>query len=183
MKIYTKTGDKGETGLFGGERVSKKSLRIEAYGTIDELNSFIGVAVTEVKNADIKVLLEKIQNDLFSIGSDLATPMTEKNLKLNIKRVPEEMFSRLEKEIDRFEEKLEPLRNFILPGGTRGASLIHVCRTVCRRAERLVTALKETEGINDNILIYLNRLSDLMFVLSRYENSDAGKSDIKWKNT
>jgi cob(I)alamin adenosyltransferase len=183
MKIYTKTGDKGETSLFGGERVSKSILRIDAYGTIDELNSFIGLAINEVKNPEIKTLLEHIQNDLFAIGSDLATPISEKTEKLRINRVPEEMFSRLESEIDKFEEKLEELRNFILPGGTKGASLIHVCRTVCRRAERLVTALKETERINDNILIYLNRLSDLMFVLSRYENLYSGKPDIKWKST
>jgi cob(I)alamin adenosyltransferase len=183
MKIYTKTGDKGETGLFGGERVPKNSLRIDAYGTIDELNSFIGLAVNETRNGEIKELLEEIQNDLFQIGSDLATPISEKTKKLHIKRVTDLMFLKLEGEIDRFEEKLEPLRNFILPGGTKGASLMHISRTVCRRAERLVTALKDAEEINGNILIYLNRLSDLMFVLSRFENSSSGVADVKWKNS
>jgi cob(I)alamin adenosyltransferase len=183
MKIYTKTGDKGETGLLGGERVAKSSLRIEAYGTIDELNSFIGLASFEVKNDEIKRLLEIIQNDLFDIGSDLAAPFNDKTGKMDIKRIEDQKYIKLESEIDRFEEKLEPLRNFILPGGSRGASLLHICRTVCRRAERLVTALKSAESINENIIVYLNRLSDLMFVLSRFENSYSGISDIKWKNT
>ncbi len=121
MKIYTKTGDKGETGLFGGERVSKNSPRIEAYGTIDELNSFIGLAVTEVKNEEIKLLLQKIQNQLFIVGSDLATPDTEKNKKQNITRTPENFYLEIESEIDKYEEKLEPLKNFILPGGSKGS--------------------------------------------------------------
>ena len=182
MKIYTKTGDKGETGLFGGDRVPKNSTRIEAYGTIDELNSFIGLAVHEVRNNDVKGLLEGIQNELFTLGSDLAAPDNEKTLKLGIQRVQAHMYVRLEGEIDRYEERLQELRNFILPAGTRGAAVLHICRTICRRAERLVTALKGTENINENILIYLNRLSDLLFVLSRFENSISGVPDIKWKN-
>jgi cob(I)alamin adenosyltransferase len=183
MKIYTKTGDKGETGLFGGERVPKNALRIEAYGTIDELNSFIGLAVTEVRNPEVKSLLEEIQNELFSIGSDLAAPESDKNARLGIKRVPSHLYINLEKQIDKFEERVEELRNFILPGGTKSAAYLHICRTVCRRAERLVTSLKITEQMNENILIYLNRLSDLLFVLSRYENAFSGIPDIKWKNT
>jgi cob(I)alamin adenosyltransferase len=183
MKIYTKTGDKGETGLFGGDRVLKSSIRIEAYGTIDELNSFIGLAVIDIKTEEIRSLLQDIQNDLFTLGSDLAAPDNEKTQKMMIKRVSEVMYLKLEQEIDRFEEELKPLKNFILPGGTRGASLLHICRTVCRRAERLATALKSAEGINENIIIYLNRLSDLMFVLSRYENSRSGVPDIKWRST
>lgn len=181
MKIYTKTGDKGETGLFGGDRVPKNSIRIEAYGTIDELNSFIGLAVHEVRNNDVKGLLEGIQNELFTVGSDLAAPDNEKTLKLDIQRVQPHLYVRLENEIDRFEERVEELRNFILPGGTKGAAVLHICRTICRRAERLVAALKSTENINENILIYLNRLSDLLFVLSRFENSFSGVQDIKWK--
>jgi cob(I)alamin adenosyltransferase len=183
MKIYTKTGDKGETGLFGGERVPKSALRIDAYGTIDELNAFIGLAVNEVRNTEVKALLEHIQNDLFSVGADLAAPENEKTSRLNIKRVKGSIYIHLEKEIDKYEEKLEELRNFILPGGTKGASMLHICRTICRRAERLVTALQGEEKINENILIYLNRLSDLMFVLSRFENSFSGVPDVKWKNT
>lgn len=183
MKIYTKTGDKGETGLFGGDRVPKNSIRIEAYGTIDELNSFIGLAVNAVNNQEIKGVLESIQHELFTLGSDLATPENERTLKLGIPRVPAHMYVNLEGEIDRFEDRLEELRNFILPGGNKGASVLHVCRAVCRRAERQVTALKNMEKVNDNILIYLNRLSDLLFVLSRYENSTSGVPDIKWKNT
>jgi cob(I)alamin adenosyltransferase len=183
MKIYTKTGDKGETGLFGGDRVSKSSIRIEAYGTIDELNSFIGLAVNEVRNNEIKEVLEEIQNELFTLGSDLATPDNEKTRKLEIQRVYAHMYVNLESEIDRFEERIDELKNFILPGGTKGASLLHICRTICRRAERLVTALKSTEQINENILIYLNRLSDLLFVLARNENTFSGVPDIKWKST
>ena len=118
MKIYTKGGDKGETGLFGGERVPKNSARIEAYGTIDELNSFIGQAITEVKSNDVKDLLNTIQNQLFTVGSDLATPRSEKNEKYDIPRVPKEFFENAENQIDKFEAELEPLKNFILPGGS-----------------------------------------------------------------
>ncbi len=118
MKIYTKGGDKGETGLFGGERVPKNSARIEAYGTIDELNSFIGQAITEVKSNDVKDLLNTIQNQLFTVGSDLATPRSEKNEKYDIPRVQKEFFENAENQIDKFEAELEPLKNFILPGGS-----------------------------------------------------------------
>jgi len=180
MKIYTKTGDGGETGLFGGERVSKNAIRIEAYGTIDELNAFIGLTIIEVSDKGIKVLLQKIQNWLFSIGADLATPDDEKTKKLNVFRTPEEYYSYLEKEIDKYESKLEELRNFILPGGTRGAALLHICRTIARRAERKVVALNNTVKIGNNIIIFLNRLSDLFFVLARFDNAISGTPDIKW---
>jgi cob(I)alamin adenosyltransferase len=180
MKIYTKTGDKGETGLFGGERVPKNSLRIEAYGTIDELNSFIGLAITEVKSAEVKNLLEIIQNELFTVGSDLAAPYNETNEKNKISRVPEEFYINVEKAIDKFEAELQPLKNFILPGGIKSASLLHICRTICRRAERNVVALNNSVKIDDNIIIFLNRLSDLFFVLARYENHLAGIPDVKW---
>ncbi len=181
MKIYTKTGDKGETGLFGGERVSKNSLRIEAYGTIDELNAFIGMAVIEVSDKSVKDLLQKIQNWLFTIGADLATPDNEKTKKLNVFRTPEEYYSYIEKEIDNYESKLEELRNFILPGGTKGAALLHICRTITRRAERIVVALNSTVKIGNNIIIFLNRLSDLFFVLARFDNAVTGTPDIEWK--
>ena len=182
MKIYTKTGDKGDTGLFGGERVSKNSPRIKAYGTIDELNSFIGLAITEVKNKEVKLLLNKIQNQLFTVGSDLATPETEKNKKLNITRTPESFYLELEYEIDKYEVKLEPLKNFILPGGSKAAAFLHVCRTVARRAEREVVALNSTVKIGDNVIIFLNRISDLFFVLSRYENKVSNHPDITWSS-
>jgi len=180
MKIYTKTGDSGETGLFGGERVSKNTIRIEAYGTIDELNAFIGLTIIEVSDNSVKDLLQKIQNWLFSIGADLATPDDEKTKKLNVFRTPEEYYLYLEKEIDKYESKLDELRNFILPGGTKGAALLHICRTIARRAERNVVALNSTVKIGNNIIIFLNRLSDLFFVLARFDNAISGTPDIKW---
>ena len=181
MKICTKTGDKGETGLFGGERVSKNSFRIEAYGTIDELNAFIGLAIIEVSDKSVKVLLQKIQNWLFSIGADLATPDNERPKKLNVFRTTEEYYLYIEKEIDKYESKLDELRNFILPGGTKGAALLHICRTITRRAERMVVALNSTVKIGNNIIIFLNRLSDLFFVLARFDNAVTGTPDIEWK--
>ncbi|MGB5530230.1 MAG: cob(I)yrinic acid a,c-diamide adenosyltransferase [Ignavibacteriaceae bacterium] len=180
MKIYTKTGDKGETGLFGGERVSKDSLRISAYGTVDELNSFIGLAITEVKDEGIKKNLLKIQNQLFVVGSDLATPEDEKTKKLNIQRTPASFYTDIERMIDDYEEQLDELRNFILPGGSKGAAILHICRTICRRAEREVVALKNSVTICENIIIFLNRLSDLLFVLSRFENKVSNHPDTKW---
>jgi cob(I)alamin adenosyltransferase len=180
MKIYTKTGDGGETGLFGGERVPKNAIRIEAYGTIDELNAFIGLTIIEVSDKGVKDLLQKIQNRLFSIGADLATPDDEKTKKLNVFRTPEEYYLFLEKEIDNYQSKLKELRNFILPGGTRGAALLHICRTITRRAERMVVALNNTVKIGNNIIIFLNRLSDLFFVLARFDNAISGTPDIKW---
>lgn len=180
MKIYTKTGDLGETGLFGGERVSKDSLRIEAYGTVDELNSILGIAVADVTGNGVKELLQDIQNRLFNLGSDLATPDTEKNKKLNIARVPDEYISSIEQAIDFYNDKMPELRYFILPGGSRGAAYLHLARTVCRRAERRVVALNMGEEINKNIVIFLNRLSDLFFVLARYENFVSNTPDVAW---
>ena len=180
MKIYTKTGDKGDTGLFGGERVSKASDRIDTYGTVDELNSFIGLAVTEVLDSEVKELLIKIQNQLFVLGSDLATPINEKNDKLKIQRVTTKFYEDIEAAIDHFDARLEALQNFILPGGSKSASLLHVCRTISRRAERKAVALNDKVKIGDNIIIFLNRLSDLFFVLARYENKCSKIHDIKW---
>ena len=177
MKIYTKTGDKGETSLFGGKRVPKDSLRIEAYGTVDELNSVIGVcrSVNTVKEVDS--ILEEIQNDLFTLGADLATPQSSEN---KIQRIQSSDISRLEHHIDRIELLLEPLRNFILPSGNRAAAMLHLARTVCRRAERLVVKLAHEESVNESSVIYLNRLSDLLFVLGRRVNTLSSTPEIKW---
>jgi cob(I)alamin adenosyltransferase len=176
MKIYTKTGDKGETGLFGGGRVAKDSLRIEAYGTVDELNSHIGLALTEVKDKDVKKLLEKIQNQLFALGSDLATPEE----KFDVPRITKNFYEEIENSIDHFESRLDDLKHFILPGGSKSASLLHICRTITRRAERRAVSLSKKEKISEDIIIYLNRLSDLFFVLSRVENKAHGITDTKW---
>lgn len=178
MKIYTKTGDGGETSLFGGGRVSKYSARIEAYGTVDELNSTIGYARSQQLNVDSDKKLEIIQNDLFVIGADLATPP---ETKATIKRIESEQITQLESWIDEMEKDLTPLRYFILPGGTAGASALHISRTVCRRAERCVINAMKTETISNLVVIYLNRLSDFLFVMSRYENSKAGVNEIHWK--
>jgi len=181
-KIYTKTGDKGETGLFGGGRVSKDSVRIESYGSVDELNSFIGLTITEVKDNEVKNLLIKIQNELFVVCSNLATPDISKDKKKIIPAIQEEYYLDAEKAIDQFEDKLEPLKNFILPGGSKCSALLHVCRTICRRAERRVVALNKTVEVDEKIVIFLNRLSDLFFVLARYENHFSGNSDVIWKS-
>lgn len=178
MKIYTKTGDDGTTALLGGERVRKNSLRVECYGTVDEVNSVLGLALTEIETQDIGSLINEIQNKLFTIGGELATP--ENKSSINKVRLVNDDILLLENSIDKYEERLEPLKQFILPGGTKGASLLHLARSVCRRAERLVTLLSKNEKISDLILIYLNRLSDLLFVLARYENSINQIPDTYW---
>jgi len=178
MKIYTGKGDKGETGLYGGRRIPKDSRRIEAYGIVDELNSFVGLAGTETVDKDVKALLLRIQSQLFTVGADLATPEEKKQ---ENDGTPAEFYSIIEKEIDKFDAKLEELKSFILPGGTKSSAQLHVCRTVARRAERAVVSLKNSVEISDNILIFLNRLSDLFFVLARYENCVSGNPDIKWE--
>lgn len=180
MKIYTKTGDKGETSLFGGERVQKNNQRINAYGTVDELNAFIGLALTETKSDEVRNVLIDLQNKLFVVGSDLATPETEKNKKLKISRTNEDFIKKAESDIDNFTEKLDELRNFILPGGSKSSAMLHVCRTICRRAEREIVALKSSEIVNQNIIVFLNRISDLLFVLSRYENKVSNYPDTIW---
>ena len=177
MKIYTKTGDDGTTALFGGGRVPKDSLRVECYGTIDELNSSIGVAVSEIETLVIREKLLKIQNHLFNLGGELATPDESKI----ISRIENKDVGFLENTIDEIEKELQPLKQFILPGGTKGASLLNLSRTICRRAERLVTSLSKIEKISDVILVYLNRLSDLLFVLARYENKVKNVEDIPWQ--
>ncbi len=179
MKIYTKTGDDGSTSLFGGTRVQKNNIRINAYGTIDELNSVIGLALSHKISEEVKFELQEIQNTLFQIGSELASP---ENVKSDlIKKTSKEEINYLESLIDKFDENLPPLKNFILPGGIESASYLHFARTVCRRAERIIVELKELELININTLIYLNRLSDLLFVLARYENYVTQTPEIVWK--
>lgn len=180
MKIYTKTGDKGETGLFGGDRVSKDSLRIEAYGAVDELNSLLGVVRSFRPGRKVDEILERIQNDLFVLGADLATK--KRNKRSLIPHITGSQVLLLERTIDAIQRSLPPLKAFVLPGGTPGASYLHYARTVCRRAERSAVRLMRSESINKDILVYLNRLSDLLFVLSRRQNLDAKKQEIQWKN-
>ena len=161
-------------------RVSKNNLRLNAYGSIDELNSFLGLAIIEVTSEEIKNVLIDLQNKLFVLGADLATPETEKNAKLKITRLPDLYISGIEQTIDKFEERLDELKNFVLPGGSKGSALLHICRTISRRAEREIVALKNAEYIGDNIVIFLNRLSDLFFVLSRFETKYSNIPDTKW---
>ncbi|RYZ20723.1 MAG: cob(I)yrinic acid a,c-diamide adenosyltransferase [Chitinophagaceae bacterium] len=181
MKIYTKTGDKGTTALIGGTRVPKSHLRIESYGTVDELNSWIGVAMDHLVYDPSVTTLREIQDRLFTVGSALACD-PEKEPKLRIPDLHAEDITLLEKEIDRMNETLEPMRAFILPGGAPAVSFLHVTRCVCRRAERLCVALQEVDqDLEPLILQYLNRLSDYLFVLARYAAHLQGVEEIKWK--
>ena len=179
-KIYTKTGDMGETSLGDGTRVAKHSLRVHVYGSVDELNSFLGLArVSSEKNISKQIAL--IQNDLFDLGGDLCFPVEEKEEEKDNPplRMTDEQIFRLEKDIDKMNSKLEPLKSFILPGGNMAAAQLHLCRTICRRAERLCVELASIELINPNAVKYLNRLSDWLFVASRTCNNN-GKSDVLW---
>jgi cob(I)alamin adenosyltransferase len=180
MKIYTKTGDQGDTGLFGGPRVSKDAPRIEAYGTVDELNSVLGVARAAGLDSEFDALLSRIQSDLFALGAQLATPDPAAH---RTTLVGLDQIAALEQAIDRFEMRLEPLKQFILPGGTPAAAQLHLARTVCRRAERrLVTLMRQSaEAIAIEPLVYLNRLSDLLFVMARAVNRAAARPDIPWE--
>lgn len=180
MKIYTKTGDKGATGLFGGERVRKDAPRIEAYGAVDELNSLLGIVRALRPGKRVDRILIGIQNDLFIVGADLATPKASKRSLIPQVVSPQVAF--LEKTIDSLQLSLPPLKKFILPGGTIPASYLHYARTVCRRAERSAVRLSHLEKINGNVVIYLNRLSDLLFVLARYANRSRKKAETKWEN-
>jgi cob(I)alamin adenosyltransferase len=179
MKIYTKTGDLGETGLFRGPRVSKDSPRIEAYGTVDELNAFVGFARCEPLPAEIDRSLARIQSELFDVGAELATPEPGRH---GIAVISSAQIAELERAIDHYEETLPRLKQFILPSGTRGTVALHVARTVCRRAERRVVALADAAGekISSDLIVYLNRLGDLLFVLARATNAAAGQADVPW---
>ncbi len=182
-RIYTRTGDKGLTRLSTGQPVSKASLRVEAYGGVDETNAFIGVARQHTKaDAELDVLLERIQNDLFDLGADLATPEQNEKPEWEPLRVVDSQVQRLEREIDAMNARLSPLTSFVLPAGSPAAAALHVARTVCRRAERKVVELIGTEGeiVGEPALRYLNRLSDLLFVAARRANDD-GAADVLWK--
>jgi len=177
VKIYTKTGDDGTTGLQNGIRTSKSNPRIVAYGTVDEINSFLGLILSEQIDEDIKKTFTKIQNDLFVVGSDLSNP----NLNDSKNRVTDEMVKFLEEKIDSFENELSPITNFILPGGNLTASWVHISRAITRRAETKVITLSEKEKINNFCGVYLNRLSDLLFVIARTINKRNRINDIIWK--
>lgn len=178
MKIYTRTGDDGTTMLFGGPRVPKYHLRVEAYGTVDELNSALGLVRALGPQADTDGWLHEIQQHLFYIGSDLATPMDAKTD--HVVRLDREAIVWLEGAIDDITDQLPPLKTFILPGGAPTAAQVHVARTICRRAERITAYLAESETIGEYVLMYLNRLSDFLFTLARWENFKAGIADEKW---
>ena len=186
--IYTKTGDKGTTSLVGGQRVSKADFRLEAYGTIDELNSQLGLLITYVEDeADLEIL-NKIQNGLFVVGGYLATDQSSTELRQQTV-VTDEMVRGVEQAIDRIVTEIPPLRAFVLPGGTRGAAVAHVCRTVCRRAERRIISLNDhlvQQGnaiVDEKVIAYINRISDFLFVLARKMNIISNQDEIIWKNT
>jgi cob(I)alamin adenosyltransferase len=179
VKIYTKTGDDGTTGLFGGGRVEKDGARVEAYGTVDELNAIIGTARAEKPDAALDSVLRGIQENLFVIGAELATASGNEG-KLRMRLVGHDDVAGLERAIDEMETSLEPLRSFVLPGGTSEAAALHLARTVCRRAERRVLSARRSEPVRDEIVVYLNRLSDYLFVAARFANRGANVADVPW---
>ncbi len=180
MKIYTRTGDAGTTGLFGGARVDKDDLSVEAYGTVDETNAVIGMARSAGLPPDVDSVLASVQADLFVVGSELAcVPGHEERLKLKL--ITAEDATRLEKAIDDAEEGLLPLQHFVLPGGAPGAAALHLARTVSRRAERRVLQARKVRPVRDEIVVYINRLSDLLFTLARRANHHAGVQDVPWR--
>jgi cob(I)alamin adenosyltransferase len=179
-RIYTKTGDTGSTGLGGGQRVPKDSKRVETYGTVDELNSQIGVALATGLCARLAAELPQIQNELFDLGSDLATP-AESQARHPVPTVEARHIQKLEHLIDELNEVVGPLANFLLPGGSPGAAQLHVARTICRRAERSATSLARDEAIGPTVIPYLNRLSDALFVMARFENRERGVNEPLWK--
>ncbi len=178
MKIYTKTGDDGTTSLFSGGRVSKTNLRVEAYGTIDELNSVIGLARAHRPHPRTEAWLTQVQRQLFNLGADLATPMTARADW--VVRMDAGTVGWLEQAIDEMTAELPELKNFILPGGSQAAATIHIARTVCRRAERIAVALEHQDDIGEQVINYLNRLSDFLFTLARWENQQARISEDTW---
>ncbi|MEJ2113543.1 MAG: cob(I)yrinic acid a,c-diamide adenosyltransferase [Flavobacteriaceae bacterium] len=185
MKIYTKTGDKGTTALFGGTRVPKHHIRIESYGTVDELNSHLGLIRDQKINEHYQKIITQIQENLFTVGAVLATDPEKAILKsgkerLNIPKISSEDVALLENEMDTMNESLPPMTNFVLPGGHQTVSFCHIARCVCRRAERLTSALNEIQPVESNALVYLNRLSDYLFVLARKLSQDLQATEIKW---
>jgi len=181
-RIYTRGGDKGSTSLGGGQRVPKHALRIRAYGTVDELNSHIGLAIASGLDEELAGLLRSVQNELFNLGSDLCI-LEEDKQKLQVPRIEQRHIDALEKTLDRLTAEVGPLENFILPGGSAGAAHLHVARTVCRRAECLVVELAEQEPVGANTVAYLNRLSDALFVLARCENKRRGVAESTWDSS
>ncbi|MEP7197759.1 MAG: cob(I)yrinic acid a,c-diamide adenosyltransferase [Saprospiraceae bacterium] len=179
MKIYTKTGDKGTTALFGGKRLSKDDIRVEAYGTVDELNSNLGLLIANVIEVSILTELSKIQNELFVLGSHLASDPSKLNLKLP--ELKAKNILDLENSIDQMDKQIPELRFFILPAGSIAIAQAHICRTVCRRAERRVVSLSKVEEIDEQIIVYLNRLSDYLFTLCRYISHLAKVAEVPWK--
>jgi cob(I)alamin adenosyltransferase len=179
MKIYTKTGDRGDTRLFDGTKVRKHNDRVEAYGDVDELNSFLGAAVAFLDDAAIASMVTDIQKDLFCVGAQLADPKIKERESGKF-QLPPERIRVLEEAIDQFETELPPLRQFILAGGGHAGAMLHVARTVCRRAERRVVGLSETIDVNTGVVEYLNRLSDFLFVLARVVNHREGKQEVPW---
>ena len=177
MKIYTKSGDKGSTSLFGGTRVSKDDIQIEAYGTVDELNSCIGLLISGINDEAVSIELKSLQPLLFDIGSHLASDGSSEDYLPPLDDAKTEF---LEKRIDQMSEDLPPLKSFIMPGGSENIARAHICRTVCRRAERRVTALSQVKDVNPFIIVYLNRLSDYFFVISRYLALKEGVDEVKW---
>lgn len=185
MKIYTKTGDKGTTALFGGTRVPKSHIRIDAYGTVDELNSHLGLVKDTCQNAEVTKFMNHIQDRLFTVGAILATDPEKARMKngkdrLDIPRISQENISALEVKIDAMNENLPPMTHFVLPGGHPTVSYCHIARCVCRRAERLATALYNLEKFDQEVLQYLNRLSDYLFVLARKLSKDLNAEEVKW---
>jgi cob(I)alamin adenosyltransferase len=176
-RIYTRTGDKGQTGLVDGIRTSKDTARVVAYGNVDELNSVLGIVRAASKDQEINSLLESLQKDLFTVGADLATVRRGAH---PIPRVTGDMVTSMENAIDRFQEELPPLKVFILPSGSQTGTLLHFARAVARRAERNIVALARTEDINENLIPYLNRLSDLLFVIARVANHREGQEETEW---
>jgi cob(I)alamin adenosyltransferase len=180
VKIYTKTGDGGETGLLDGSRVAKDHLRVAAYGEVDELNAVLGLVRAQGVEADLDRLLRDVQRDLFAVGAQLADPAARVGDRKAKAAVTPEHVQRLEREIDAREAELPPLRAFILPGGARAGGLLHLARTVCRRAERMVVSLARVQDVDPRVLAYLNRLSDLLFVVARQANLAAGSPEESW---
>jgi cob(I)alamin adenosyltransferase len=181
MAIYTKTGDDGDTALFGGGRVPKSDMRVQAYGEVDELNSFVGLALASLLESEVASRLRLIQNDLFALGANLATPEGDDSRpRPQTPDVPIHRVEEMELWIDQATAELPELREFVLPGGSGGGAMLHVCRSVCRRAERAVVALGREESLDAGIVPYLNRLSDLLFVWARLENDRAGHADAPW---
>lgn len=177
MKIYTRTGDSGQTGLWGGTRIPKDAVRIQAYGTVDECNAVIGIACTALTDSTLLKMLAQVQNELFVVGSDLASDLALEN----VPRVKPREVTQLETWIDQLEAELPPLTQFILPGGQAAAAQLHLARTVCRRAERWVVSLHHEEAINETVMLYLNRLSDFLFVAARYANHVSQTPDVPWQ--